>query len=74
VICLIAGNSFEAYTFAKGQFLADNEWFYPETIEILYARSNFHVLVVGTAGQNVPNNYFERLLSIAQIRGKIGRP
>ena len=73
MICIIAGNYDEALTFAKSQFLAKNEWFYPEDEDMLKRMSNFHVLVVGSAGQNVPPSYFERVYSLAQQRGRIGR-
>lgn len=73
MICIIAGNYDEAKRFAHGQMLANSEWFYPDDIGDLRRRKNFHVLVIGTAGQNVPPAYFERVLAIAQIRGRIDR-
>ena len=72
-LCLIAGNLHEAEVFAHSQFLEDNQWFYPRDINDLLFRTNFHVLVVGTAGMNVPSSYFERILNTALTRGKIGR-
>jgi hypothetical protein len=72
-ICLIAGNRHEAETFARSQFLEDSQWFYPKDVNELIFRSNFHVLVVGTAGQNTPAAYFERILQTALKRGAIGR-
>jgi fructose-1-phosphate kinase PfkB-like protein len=53
--------------------LANNEWFYPTDEDELKQRCNFHVVVVGTAGQNVPPQYFNRILAIAQQRGRINR-
>lgn len=73
MICIIAGNYDEAKIWARGQLLARNEWFYPIDIHDLQQRENFHVLVVGTAGQNVPPHYFEKVLAIAQTRGRINR-
>ncbi len=73
MICILAGNYFEAETWAHSQFLARNEWFYPRDETELRQRCNFHVLVVGSAGQNVPHSYFDRLYSLAQTRGRIGR-
>jgi tRNA A37 threonylcarbamoyladenosine dehydratase len=73
MICLIAGNYEEALTFAKSQFLARNEWFYPRDEDELKRMSNFHVLVVGSAGHNVPSSYFDRFYALAQTRGRIGR-
>jgi len=71
MICIIAGNYHEALTFAKGQFLSPEEWFYPTDEDDLLRRKDFHVLVIGTAGQNVPPSYFERVLATAQMRGRM---
>ena len=73
MICLIAADYFEAETWAHSQFLAKSEWFYPFDEDDLRRRTNFHVLVVGTAGHNVPHSYFDRIYSLAQQRGRIGR-
>lgn len=73
MICIIAGNYYEAKNWAYGQNLAHDEWFYPDDTDDLQKRCNFHVLVIGSAGQNVPAGYFERIYSLAQQRGKIGR-
>lgn len=73
MICLIAGNYDEAETFAAGQNLSAEEWFYPTDVNDISKRSNFHVLVIGTAGQNVPPSYFEKIYQLALKRGRIGR-
>jgi hypothetical protein len=73
VICLIAGNYQEALTYAKGQLFDHDEWFFPRDPIDLEQRSNFHVLVIGTAGLNVPPAYFERIFQLAKTRGRIGR-
>lgn len=73
MIMLIAGNYLEAERWAKGQLLDDNEWIFPQDIDVIKSMSNFHVLVVGSAGMNTPASYFERLLSLAKERGRIGR-
>lgn len=73
MICILAGNLLEAQRWAEGQLLEQNEWFYPKDEGDILFRSNFHTLVVGTAGQNVSPKYFERILSLAKQRGKIGR-
>lgn len=72
-ICLIAGNGEEAYRFARLQSLSKEQWFYPKDANDLLFQSNFHVIVVGTAGFNFPAKTFERLYEIALERGKIGR-
>lgn len=71
MICIIAGNYFEAETWASGQQLDRQEWFYPTDEQDLYARKDFHVIVIGTAGQNVHPAYFERIYQLAKIRGKM---
>jgi fructose-1-phosphate kinase PfkB-like protein len=73
MICIIAGNHREASQWAYGQLLDKSEWFYPQDFEDLKSRENFHVVVVGSAGQNVTPAYFERLLHLAKSRGKINR-
>ena len=72
-ICIIAGNYDEAKIWARGQHLDDDSWFYPADLEELNSRSNFHVVVVGTAGWNVSPGYFEKVFSLAQVRGRINR-
>lgn len=73
MICIIAGNYREALTYARGMELEPGEWFYPNTPEELLVKENFHVLVVGSAGQNVPPSYFERVYRLAKQRGKVNR-
>jgi len=73
MICILAGNLVEAQRWARSQFLDDNEWIYPEDEEQLHKMTNFHVVIVGTAGMNVPSSYFDRLLTTAKNRGRIGR-
>jgi len=72
-ICILAGNLTEAKTWARGQNLEDNQWFYPVNTTDLAFRSDFHVITIGTAGLNTPSMYFEQIYSLAQKRGKIGR-
>lgn len=72
-ICLIAGNMHEAKMFAHSQGLEDSQWFYPKDVNDLLFKSNFHVIVVGTAGMNTPSSYFESVYQTALIRGKIDR-
>lgn len=72
-ICLLAGNEHEAYQFAKLQNIPRECWFYPKTVNELLFKSNFYVLVVGTAGQNTPASFFEKIYQTALARGAIGR-
>jgi hypothetical protein len=69
MICLIAGNFLEAKRWADGQHLKSEEWFYPAGIDDLMKRKNFHVLVIGTAGQNTPPDYFDLIFNTAKRRG-----
>ena len=71
MICILAGNYHEAKRYASAQLLEDDEWFFPVDERDLLSRTNFHVLVVGTAGMNVPSSYFERILSLAKQRGSL---
>jgi hypothetical protein len=72
-ICIIAGNEEEAYRFAKNQNLEKDQYFYPHNSNDLLFKTNFHVLVIGTAGQNIPSLIFEKIYNLALERGKIGR-
>lgn len=72
-ICILAGNKDEAIKWASGQNLDNEQWFYPRDQSDLIFKFNFHVLVVGTAGMNVPSSYFDKIYSLAQQRGRIGR-
>lgn len=73
MICIIAGNYQEAVTYARANLLDRDEWFFPVNEEELKKRKNYHVLVVGTAGMNVPSSYFNRLLETAKNYGRIDR-
>lgn len=71
MICIIAGNYNEAKRYAAGQQWEDEEWFYPADEYDLSGRKNFHVIVIGTAGQNVPQSYFDRVFELAKNRGRM---
>lgn len=73
MICIIAGNYREALTYARGMEFDHDEWFYPTTPDDLHNKENFHVIVTGTAGQNVHPMYFERVYQLAKRRGRINR-
>lgn len=73
MICIIAGNYDEAKTWASGQNLYDDEWFYPTNESDLISRADFHVIVIGTAGYNIPTSWFNSFYELAQRRGRIGR-
>ncbi len=68
MICIIASNYQEAWTWARGQMLDKSEWFFPNTIQDLYGQQSFHVIVVGHH-----HNEFELYFKIAKERGRIGR-
>lgn len=74
MICILAGNYQEAKNWAFGQQLESGEWFYPEEPQVLMRYTNFHVIVTGSAGQNVPPSYFEKVFRLAKQRGRIDRP
>jgi hypothetical protein len=73
MICILAGNYPEAVRWASANELDSNEWFYPMNVEDLYSKQNFHVIVVGSAGQNVPPQFFERVYQLAKQRGRLNR-
>lgn len=72
-ICILAGNYSEALAFAKLQNIPRGCWFFPNDIKDLIHNQNFYTIVTGTAGQNVPSAFFERIYKIALERGAIGR-
>lgn len=72
-ICILAGNYMEAETWARGQNLESNQWFFPNSTNDLLFANNFHTIVIGTAGQNVPASIFEKIYQLALQRGKVGR-
>lgn len=72
-ICILAGNLLEAKRFAFSQEWDESQWFYPYDENDLNKRSNFHVLVIGSAGHNVPISYFDKIYETAKTRGRIGR-
>lgn len=72
-ICILAGNYQEAYRFASSQYWDEDQWFYPRDPIELNRLSNFHVLVTGTAGHNVPEAYFNEVFELAKKRGRINR-
>ena len=73
MIMILAGNYLEAKTWAYGQQLSDEEWIFPIDEDEIRKYNNFHVIVIGTAGYNVPNSYFERVFQLAKHQGRIGR-
>jgi hypothetical protein len=72
-ICILAGDEEEAYKWARSQNLDRDQYFYPHNVGELLFKSNFHVIVVGTAGLNFPNALFENIYKVALERGKVGR-
>ena len=71
MICVIAGNFKEAKFWANGQNLEDHEWFFPHDEDDLKRRKDFHVVVIGTAGDNVPAAFFEKIYQLAKSRGRM---
>lgn len=71
MIAIIAGNYAEALAWAKFQEIPKEDWFFPSDELDLSSRKNFHVIVVGTAGQNIPASYFNKIYELAKKRGAI---
>ena len=72
-ICILAGNELEAYRYAQSQNFDKSQWFYPASVAELLFKRNFHVIVVGTAGENLAPDIFEKIYKLALEKGKIGR-
>lgn len=73
MIMILAGNYLEARRWASAQLLEDDEWICPVDESEIMKYTNFHVVVVGSAGLNTPPSYFNRVLNLAQTRGRINR-
>ena len=72
-ICILAGNELEAYQWARSQNLEREQYFYPTNPNELLFKQNFHVIVIGTAGMNLPSSMFNKIYELALKRGRIGR-
>jgi hypothetical protein len=70
MIAIIAGNYKEALTWASGQLLSKNEWFFISDVDDLIGKYNFHVIVVGSAC-DMPPYRFEKLFSLAKKKGSM---
>lgn len=70
MICIIANSYKSAERWAAGQLLEDREWFYPACLEDLYYRKDFHVIVTPD-GADIPNAYLNKLITLAQRRGRM---
>lgn len=73
MIVILAGNYLEAKRWAIGQQLEDSEWTFPSDESHLMKMTNFHVVVIGTAGMNTPPSYFDKIFELAKVRGRINR-
>jgi hypothetical protein len=73
MICLIAGTKNDAKKWARGQNLGDEEWFHGETLFHIYAKKNFHTIIVPDGIENLSNNDMNRLLTAAWECGRRGR-
>ena len=71
MIAIIAGNYKEAQTFARGQLLDDNEWFFLSDIDDLIGKYNFHVIVTSSVADTIPPYRFEKLFSLAKKKGRM---
>lgn len=72
MICIIAGSYSAAKKWAAAQMMSDDEWFCTLDLDELEQSSNFHVIIHESASELSPT-YFEKLFSLAHIRGRIGR-
>ena len=72
MICLIASTYRIANKFADTQNLHSSEWFYLSDEIDIRSRTNFHVIVVGEI-EPEKLHWFEKVYSLAKVRGNIGR-
>lgn len=72
MIYILAGSYKSAKKWAAAQLLTDDEWFCTLDLDDLKSRENFHVVVLETAS-DLPPIQFERVFSLAHIRGRINR-
>lgn len=73
MICIIAANYADAKRFAFGQEWEDSEWFFAADEVDLLRRNNFHVLVIASSANHIPESYFNKMFTLAKKRGRIGR-
>jgi len=72
MIFVIAGSYGQAKKWAIAQSLTDKEWFCTLDLEELKNTSNFHVIILESAAE-LPPPFFEKLYTLAQMRGRINR-
>jgi hypothetical protein len=72
MIFILSGTYSHAKKWAAAQQLADNEWFCTLDLDDLKSKENFHVVVLESASE-LPPIQFERVFSLAHIRGRINR-
>jgi len=72
MIFILAGSYNHARKWAAAQMLSDDEWFYTLDLDELKSTSNFHVVIHESASELSPI-FFEKIFSMAHLRGRIGR-
>jgi len=72
MIFVIAGSYNSAKKWAEAQHLIDNEWVCTLDLDEIKRMSNFHVIILESASE-LPPTFFEKLYTLAQFRGRMGR-
>jgi len=72
VIYVLAGSYNSAKKWAEAQHLADDEWFCTLDLDELKRANNFHVIILESASE-LSSAFFEKVYTLAQVRGRIGR-
>lgn len=72
MIFILAGTYADARKWAAAQQLSANEWFSTLDVDDIKSRDNFHVVVLDSASE-LPPNFFERVYTVARLRGRVNR-
>jgi len=72
MIFILAAAYVHAKRWATAQQLADDEWFCSLDVADINARENFHVIILESAA-DLPPRTFERIYTLAQMKGRINR-
>jgi hypothetical protein len=72
MIYILAGSYSQAKKWAAAQLMADEEWFCTLDLDELKQAYNFHVIIHESASE-LPPPFFEKVFSLAHMRGRINR-
>lgn len=70
MICLISSSRKNAQSWAAGQNLRDDEWFWPSGAFDIIKRKNFHTILVSQGLEHVTNDWINTMLEYAWKYGR----